>query len=276
VSDVPTPAADPAGGTGPAVLRVLVTRPQPQADEWVARLAALGVDARAFPLLGIAPPADPRPVADAWTALPTQALAMFVSPTAVERFFAAAPAGSGWPPGVIAAGTGPGTESALRRVGVPDDCVMCPPPESPKFDTEALWPLLQRARDWRGARATIVRGEGGREWLADVLRKQGAQVAFVEAYRRVAPQPDEAACCLLADALAQPERHAWLFSSSEAAGHLPALAPGADWTRARALATHPRIAQAVADLGFGSVDTVPPSPQAVADWVTRSIQSARS
>ena len=55
-----------------------------------------------------------------------------------------------------------------------------------------------------------------------------------------------------------------MFSSSEAVGHLPALAPGADWSASRALATHPRIAEAAGSLGCGRVDTVSPSPEAVA------------
>ena len=41
----------------------------------------------------------------------------------------------------------------------------------------------------------------------------------------------------------------WLFSSSEAVGHLPA----ADWSQARAVATHPRIAEAVRAAGWGVV-----------------------
>jgi uroporphyrinogen-III synthase len=42
----------------------------------------------------------------------------------------------------------------------------------------------------------------------------------------------------------------WLFSSSEAIAHLPI---GLDWGQARALATHPRIAQAAREAGFGQV-----------------------
>ncbi|MDQ3273162.1 MAG: uroporphyrinogen-III synthase, partial [Pseudomonadota bacterium] len=41
----------------------------------------------------------------------------------------------------------------------------------------------------------------------------------------------------------------WLFSSSEAVGHLP---PG-DWSQGRALATHPRIAEAARAAGWGVV-----------------------
>jgi uroporphyrinogen-III synthase len=68
----------------------------------------------------------------------------------------------------------------------------------------------------------------------------------------------------------------WLLSSSEAAGHLLGLAPQADWSGAVAIATHPRIAQAAGVLGFGRVDVVAPTPQAVQAWVTRSIQSPGS
>jgi uroporphyrinogen-III synthase len=47
----------------------------------------------------------------------------------------------------------------------------------------------------------------------------------------------------------------WLFSSSEAVGHLLQLAglQGMDWCRARAIATHPRIALAVRGAGWGVV-----------------------
>ncbi|WP_088285595.1 uroporphyrinogen-III synthase [Ideonella sp. A 288] len=257
-------------------MRVLVTRPQPQADEWVARLQALGVDAAAFPLLGIEGPADPQAVPAAWDGLSALRLAMFVSPSAVERFFALAPAGRTWPPGVLAGGTGPGTAVALASAGVPAAAIVCPGPDSERFDSEALWQLLRQRGGWQGACALIVRGEGGRDWLADTLRGQGATVQFVEAYRRVAPRPDAAGQALLVQAQARPAEHVWLFSSSEAVHHLPPLAPQADWSAAWALATHPRIAQAARDIGIGRVEAVTPSPEAVAAHLTRSIQSARS
>jgi uroporphyrinogen-III synthase len=258
-------AAEPQTAAPPCVV---VTRPQPQADEWVAQLQALGLPAGALPLLDIASPADPAPVRQAWRELATQALVMFVSPSAVDRFFALQPQGpasAAWPAGVIAAGVGPGTRRALRQAGVPDAAITAPGAESAQFDSEALWALLRAQRPWAGAMALVVRGEGGREWLADTLRQQGAQVQYVEAYRRIAPVPNAAGAALLQAALAQPAAHCWLFSSSEAAGHLPLLAPGADWTASLALATHARIAEAARRLGFGQVRQVSPSPQAVAE-----------
>ena len=257
---------------------VLVTRPQPQAGEWVASLRALGLHAVALPLLGIAPPADPRPVRAAWSRLAGSAnrgatdpapaglpaLVMFVSPSAVERFFAFKPADLAWPAGVIAAGTGPGSRRALLAAGVPVTALLTPPDDVVRFDSEALWAVLRGRVQWAGSAALIVRGEGGRDWLADTLRQHGAAVHFVEAYRRTAPVLDAPAQAALQQALAQPAACCWLFSSSEAVRHLPALAPGVDWSQARALATHPRIAAAAHRLGVGRVGQVPPRPEAVA------------
>ena len=252
----------------PALPCLLVTRPQPQADDWVARLHALGLDAVALPLMGIADAADIAPVQAAWCAILAEgaapAVVMFVSPSAVDRFFALAPAGWRWPASSLAAGTGPGTAAALRAAGVPAGAIVTPIESVGRFDSEALWAVLQPQRQWAGCQAWIVRGEGGRDWLADTLRQQGAQVHLVEAYRRTVPVPDAAGQAALARALAHPAAHCWLFSSSEAAGHLPALAPGADWSQSRALATHPRIAEAAGRLGIANVQLVQPSPEAVA------------
>ena len=86
----------------PDLPHLLVTRPQPQADAWVARLQALGLAASAFPLLGIDGPSDPAPVQAAWATLARGAddgqrplaMVMFVSPSAVQRFFDCRPPGA--------------------------------------------------------------------------------------------------------------------------------------------------------------------------------------
>ena len=256
-------------------MQLIVTRPLAQAEPWVARLQALGCSAQALPLIGIAPPRDLAPVQAAWRQLAQQALVMFVSANAVEHFFGARPTGATWPAGVLAGSTGPGTSGALRAAGVPADCLVQPPADAPRFDSEALWALLQD-RDWAGREAMIVRGEEGRDWLADTLRVRGAQVAFVAAYRRLPPQPDPGQQALLAAALAQPAEHVWLFSSSEAVANLQALHAQADWSRSRALASHPRIAQAAREAGFAEVVIVSPTPEAVAHWLASGprLQSA--
>lgn len=245
-------------------LRVIVTRPAAQAAGWVERLHALGCEAVALPLIGIEPLADPAPLAAVWReALPQAALAMFVSANAVEQFFAARPAGAGWPAACDAGSTGPGTSAALRAAGVPAAQLVEPPADAPRFDSEALWARLAH-RDWRGRRVLVVRGEDGRDWFAQTAAAAGAQVAFVTAYRRRPPQPTPAEAAVLACAQAAPQAHLWSFSSSEALGHLRALAPAADWAAARAVASHPRIAAAARAAGFGQVHEAPPDPSAVA------------
>lgn len=254
---------------------LLVTRPQPQADAWVARLQALGLGASAFPLLGIDGPADPAPVRAAWQAIARGqdaagrplAMVMFVSPSAVQRFFDRRPPHQAWPAGVVAAAPGQGTRDALARAGVPDAALCSPPADGGRFDSEALWAVLLPRCAWAGCSALVVRGEDGRNWLAEALRQQGAAVHFIEAYRRTAPVPTAAQRALLAQALAQPGGFCWLFSSSEAVGQLPSLAPAADWSGAQALATHPRIAAAALALGLPRVAVIEPTPEAVAAWL---------
>jgi uroporphyrinogen-III synthase len=249
-------------------MRIIVTRPAAQALPWVAQLQALGVDAVALPLIAIAPVDDPAPVRDAWAGLPRHALVMFVSANAVAHFFAQQPAGVRWPDGVLAGSTGPGTSGALRAAGVPPALIAEPAADAPRFDSEALWTRLA-GLGWAGRRALVVRGESGRDWFADTLRHHGAQVDFVAAYRRLPPRPDAAERALLAAALAAPGAHLWHFSSSEAVGRLGEIAAAADWARSLALASHPRIAQAARALGFGRVEPVAVTAEAVAAAASR-------
>ena len=254
---------------------LIVTRPLAQATAWVHQLQALGTRAQALPLIEIAPVADTAAVIGAWQGLGASDLAMFVSANAVTQFFALRPAALAWPEATLAAATGPGTSAALRAAGVPAHQIVEPPASEGAFDSEALW-LRLRHRDWQGRRARIVRGEDGRNWLADQLQARGAMVEFVAAYRRLPPLLDSAATALLQHALEQPQSHLWLFSSSQAVAHLGALAPGADWSRSHALASHPRIAQAARALGLVQVGDVAPDPAAVAQRAAAwpSIQSA--
>lgn len=254
-------------------MRVIVTRPQPHADEWVARLTAAGIDAVALPLLQIDAPADPQPVRAAWQHLGDLALVVFVSPNAVARFFALRPTGAPWPAATWAGSTGPGTSQALRDHGLPAGALIEPPADAARFDSEALWAELAPRRQWQGAEVLVVRGEGGRDWLADTLQAQGATVRFVEAYRRAAPAWSQAEQAVLREAVARPAQHLWLFSSSEAVGHLQRLAPGACQADAPALATHPRIAATAQAAGFARVTLVKPGVDATAQAVRACIQS---
>ncbi len=243
-------------------MKLLVTRPAAQAAEWVDGLRAHGIEAEALPLIGIDPPADPAPVRAAWAGLAAYRLVMFVSPNAAQQFFLLRPEGNAWPAGTLAGSPGPGTSRTLCALGVGAEAIAEPAADAAQFDSESLWQQLQRL-DWAGQRVLIVRGESGRDWLADTLRAHGATVDFVTAYERGAPRLDAHEQALLRRARAEPRQHVWMFSSSESIGHLEALTPGAGWHEAVALATHPRIAERARAAGFGTVLESRPALEAV-------------
>ena len=253
-------------------MRLLVTRPEPQASAWAEQLRTLGLDAQALPLIDIQGPADPGPVQALWRQLHQARLLMFVSPSAVEWFFRLRPADCVWPAQTLAAAPGPGTARALAQTaadaGLSLPQIICPGEDAAQFDSETLWPLLQ-ALDWQGQTVWTISGGDrqdakGRAWLSQQLRSRGAQVTSLLTYQRSAAHwsPEEQA---LAHAAAQnPPGHHWLFSSSEAIDHLiGTLMPGQSWQEATALATHPRIAERARLAGFGQVIATRATPEAV-------------
>lgn len=230
---------------------VLVTRPRQEAKRWVDLLQAAGVQAEALPLIEISPVLDAPSLDALWHGLDHCAALMFVSGNAVSHFFAG---DRPWPAHLRCLAPGPGTARALREQGVPPALIDSPPEQAAQFDSEALWQVIA-SQPWQGRRVLIVRGLSGedadsssRDWLAQQLRAAGAQVNAVAVYRRSAPAFDARQRARMA--AAQDDGSLWLFSSSEAIGNLPA---DLTWTRGRALATHPRIAEAARRAGFVSV-----------------------
>ena len=242
-------------------VRVLVTRPAEQAGAWVERLRERGVAAQALPLIEIASCADASALRSAWAGLAACRLVVFVSANAVLHFFAERPAGPGWPDGVDAGAPGNGTADALRDAGVPAAAIVTPAADAAQFDSESLWARLH-TRDWRGSRVLVVRGDGGRDWLAERLVEAGAQVATVSAYRRLAPAFIGAARHRLDEAIADTDA-VWLFSSSQAIANLEHAAGAGRFGAARAVATHPRIAERARSCGFRLVVEAAPGLDAV-------------
>lgn len=259
-------------------MRLLVTRPEPQATHWAEALRAQGLDAWALPLIAIDGPADPDTVTTLWRHLDQHRLLMFVSPAAVEWFFRLRPTGQPWPAGTLAASPGPGTSRVLLQFGAPaglqPEQILAPPSEATQFDSEALWPVL-RPLDWQARSVRIISGGDqqeaqGRTWLADQLRAQGAHVEAVLSYRRGPGNWTPAQQALARQALQSPAQHLWLFSSSQAIDHLaqhllPGLpqCPPVDWSQATALCTHPRITARARQLGVGHILEARPTLDAV-------------
>ncbi len=241
--------------------RLLVTRPEPQAGDWVRRLLAHGLPAQALPLLSIGPAPDADAVRAMAASLRADTLVMFVSPNAVQQFWAALPPGWIWPAGVRAGCTGPGTAQALAAMGVPAAVVTAPAPGD-SLDSEGLWARL-KDESWAGRGVWVVRGEGGRDWFSSTLQAAGAQVQCLQAYVRGAPTWTDAQRAHAQAAVRDPAHSCWLLSSSEAVGYLAQLLPHADWAPGWALATHPRIVACARRAGFGRVDLIAPGVEGV-------------
>lgn len=243
-------------------MRVIVTRPAAEAAEWAEALRARGFDAVPLPLIDIRLAGDAARLRDAWSDIGRYRAVMFVSANAVRGFFVARPEGAIFSPRAWA--TGAGTRAALAHEGVAQ--VDSPPADSKQFDSEALWEVV-RVQSGRGDRVLIVRGGdadagiAGRDWLADQLTANGVRVDQVLAYERACPAWTSEQTQVAARAAV--DGSAWLFSSSQAIGNLRRCAPELQWSNARAIATHPRIAQAARDAGFGVVCVSRPPVEAV-------------
>jgi uroporphyrinogen-III synthase len=245
-------------------MRVIVTRPAREAQRWQLDLAALGFDAQVLPLISIGPVPDPAELVQVWQRLADYVGVMFVSGNAADYFFASKPAVA--PVFTAQAAiktrawaTGPGTARALLRAGVAPQKLDAPALDVGQFDSEALWQVVgaqvqsgQRVLIVRGGDAVGSSGQGsGREWFANHVTQAGGQADFVVAYQRSAPELSEAQRQLAQQAAR--DGAVWLFSSTEAVTNLCAALPEQNWAQARALATHPRIAQAARAAGFGEV-----------------------
>ncbi|MBS1160839.1 MAG: uroporphyrinogen-III synthase [Proteobacteria bacterium] len=198
---------------------IVVTRPRAQAAPLAEAIMAAGGRALLFPLLEIAPAADPGELQQAVSRLADYALAVFISPNAVDHALPAILAAGRWPLALRPAALGPGTVKALAAHGV-GGCLL----PNRRFDSEALLELPELAAPQVGGRrVAIFRGDGGRELLADTLRARGALVDCVTCYRRGGPPGDSAP---LLDAWRAGRLDALTVSSSEGLRHLLAMLDG--------------------------------------------------
>lgn len=251
-------------------MAVVLTRPLQESLRWAALLREQGVPTIVLPLLAIGPAPRPEALAAAAATADGHAAVMFVSANAAQAFFAAGPAfrrARAWAPG-------PGTRDVLLAAGVAASRIDAPAADAQQFDSEHLWQQVQ-GQLRRGDRLLLVRGgdadgrSEGREWLGGQLSAAGVHVDTVVAYTRQAPDWDDGQRQAAQRAAVDGSR--WLFTSSEAVQQLRVLLPAQGWGSARALATHPRIADAVRALGFAQVVSTRPS---FAD-VLASIESDR-
>ena len=225
---------------------VLITRPREQASRLAELVQAAGGDARLFPTLEILDAPHPATLNAVFDRLEEFDLAVFVSPSAVQKALTLARVRRGdrpWPARLAVAAIGRGSRRALEGQGM--NGIIAP---DARADSESLLALPQLG-DVAGKRVVIFRGDAGRELLGDTLLARGAQVVYAECYRRARPLADTGP---LLDAWGRGKVHAVTVASGEALSNLYDMlgAPGQSRLRSTPLfVAHQRIAAQAGRLG---------------------------
>jgi uroporphyrinogen-III synthase len=237
---------------------VVITRPHAQALALAQQAREAGYEIVIFPLLEILPLPDPAPFRNALQYLHDCAMVAFVSPNAIDAVFRELPA---WPLQIPIAIIGEGSRQALAQHGLTSANAIIRSPRDPeRTDSQTLLETLDLDA-LRGKRVMIVRGETGRELLADALRAKGVEVVQVAAYRRAAPELDDARRLQLRQLMAT--ENDWIVTSSEALRILMDMLrqldddkendPVAKMQRQRLIVPHVRIAETARALGLHNV-----------------------
>ena len=193
--------------------RVLVTRPVDQAEALVSAIRSAGGDALHFPAIRIIG-RDEDDIGDELASCPEPDILIFISRNAVTFGY---PATRRFEASIAA--VGPATQAALEELGAsvdirPDD----------DFDSEGLLAHPALA-DVSGKSITIVRGERGRELLAETLSARGAVVRHLTVYRRERAEPPAELAQEVGRAIAQGDIDYAVVLSTETLNHLLALLP---------------------------------------------------
>ncbi|GLZ85058.1 uroporphyrinogen-III synthase [Metapseudomonas resinovorans] len=164
--------------------RLLLTRPAEECEALAATLAEHQVFSSSLPLLAIEPLEASPEQRDLILQLDRYCAVVVVSKPAarlgldlIDRYWLEPPANQHW------FSVGAATGALLEDHGLP---VSWP---AVGDDSEALLalPQLADALSVHDPRVLIMRGEGGRDFLADCLRGQGVAVDYLELYRRCLP-----------------------------------------------------------------------------------------
>ncbi|MGW8463703.1 uroporphyrinogen-III synthase [Pseudomonas sp. CLCA07] len=228
--------------------RLLLTRPADESAALSDILAQAGIFSSCLPLLEI----EPIPVSDTMCAA-IQRLDRFCAVIVVSK--PAARIGvelvsQYWPnpPALKWFSVGAATAQILEDGGLD---VICP---AEGDDSEALLELaqLREAIIRPDPRVLIMRGEGGRELLAERLRELGASVEYLELYRRGLPHYPLAA---LPDRIEAERLNGLVVSSGQGFEYLHQLA-GAAWPQLARLplfVPSPRVAELARAAGAQTV-----------------------
>jgi uroporphyrinogen-III synthase len=171
--------------------RILITRPQHQAVTLAQLVEKAGGQAICFPTLEIVPLTDNQATLARLKNLKAYQWVIFISSNAVNFALQANDGKIDNFKSVKIAAVGKATARTLQAAGLTPDLV----PES-SFNSEALLAML-KTQDLNQHAFLIMRGEGGREMLAESLRESGATVDYCEVYKRIMPVCDNSVVCSL-------------------------------------------------------------------------------
>jgi uroporphyrinogen-III synthase len=220
---------------------IAITRPVNQANKLVELIIGVGGTPILFPLIEITPLEDYSQFEAVISEIADYDWAIFISSNAVQNGMPPL-LKQGVPPKLQFAAIGPTTANAITDLGISN--VIAP---KDRFDSESLL-ALPEMQNVAGKKMMIFRGVGGREILAETLKKRGAQVTFAECYQRINPQTN---CDLLAQLSHDKKLQGIVVTSSEAMRHLLDLAGDADWLRNVTLfVNHARIAELPIQIGL--------------------------
>lgn len=166
--------------------RILVTRPRHQADPLCELITANEGQAIAYPTIEIQPVKDPDKILVRSNAFSEFDFIVFVSRNAVKMAFDYYLSLTDLPADIKVFAIGAGTAETLSSQNI-NNVIHA----GMQADSEALLELSEMQQDvLTGKKALIIRGVGGREYLADILKSRGASVDYAEVYRRCLPKYD--------------------------------------------------------------------------------------
>jgi len=165
---------------------VVVTRPAGQATHLAEALVAAGASPVLFPVLAIAPLPDSTALVEQIIQLDRYDIAIFISPNAVGMGLREVLTRRTWPEHLRIVTVGHSSESALQAhdLSGQEKHILCP---QGRFDSEAMLELAE-LQEVQGKHIIIFRGDGGRELLAETLRRRGATVDYASCYTRRQPE----------------------------------------------------------------------------------------
>ncbi|MDH4584133.1 uroporphyrinogen-III synthase [Pseudomonas sp. BN415] len=229
--------------------RLLLTRPLEECEALAAALSEQQVFSSSLPLLAIEALEETPEQRSVILELDRYCAVVVVSKPAarlglerLDRYWPQPPADQHW------FSVGAATGTLLQDYGLPTTW-----PEAGD-DSEALLtlPQLAEALSVHDPKVLIMRGEGGREFLAERLRGQGVAVDYLELYRRCLPDYPAGT---LASRVESERLNGLVVSSGQGLENLQRLAGDAwpELARLTLFVPSPRVAEQAAEAGAKNV-----------------------